>query len=164
MSIALAKLNYAVGSPGMVATHGYKHSRQHVSDSKWINTTTNEFQFGTAAMLNAGVIKNTQDAAALDFIGVFMENEKFIGSTGYKNKEMLNVLTMGDIWVRVNPAITINFLDKVCLTVAAIGGFFGTFTNVAPAAGVIAVPNARFLTENVNGIAVIGLSTWKGNP
>lgn len=166
MSIALAKLAYKVGSPGMVATHTYAAVRQMMIDSQWINNTAHDFRFGTAAVIKAGVLDNAQNTAA-EFVGVFVDNCKYIGKTAYTNKEMVNVLTMGDIWVKINPALTvIPFLDKVSYIEAqtpATTGDYGVFTNAAPGVGVIAVPNARFLTNIVNGMAVIGIGTWKGN-
>ena len=160
MATNLAALPYVLGKPGMVATTTYKQTRQHMLDSFWVNTLDKIMYFGTACILKNDVL-DTADATGGQFIGVYLDDDRYVNRLGYAQKEKVNVGTNGDFWVRVDPAVTIKVLDKVqyleatkTVGSAAVGGFF---TNAAAAAGIIAVPKTRFLTPNINGLAVIGL-------
>lgn len=170
MPVNYAALGYQLGTPGMVATHSYKHNRQHVNDAFWVNThAAKNLWFGTAALRKANKLDSPEGVAGFggDFIGVYQDSQKFLGLQYYRPKDAVTVFTMGDIWVRVPPALMINVLDNVCYleTNTAFDGVNipGAFTNAAAAAGIIAVPNAKFLTPNCGGVAVIGFDTWKGN-
>lgn len=170
MAVNLATLGYRLGSPGMVASHSYKHNRQHINDAFWVNThATKKLYFGTAALRKANKLESPEGTAGFagEFIGVYQDNEKYAGINYYAPKDNVTVFSMGDIWVLVPTGITINTLDNVCYleTNTTVNGVAipGVFTNAAAAAGIIAVPNAKFLTPNCGGIAVIGFDTWKGN-
>lgn len=168
MPFNLAALSYALGSPGMIGTHGYKHNRQHVLDTFFVNTTAKNMYYGTAAVLRADVIDTAEGTVPTKILGVFQDPEKY-NRAFYSPKDKVVITTMGDIWVRVPTALTIKVMDNVAIlaTTNLVDGVAvpGFFTNAAPgAAGVApyAFPMARFLTPNINGLALIGIDTWQG--
>lgn len=166
MPVTLANVNYQVGSPGMIATHSYKHTRQHMTDPAFVYGGSQKLWFGTACCASATGIIGDAGTAGQDFIGVFVDDEKYMDQGYYTAKSLATILTLGDIWVRVKTGLTIKPFEKVTFVVAqdaADNNIPGKFSNEAPGAGIIAVPHARFLTPNCGGIAVIGLSAWKGN-
>lgn len=144
---------YLIGSPGMIATHSYKHTRQAVTDTFWVNKTAKNLRFGTGVVrATATKIIDTASVAG-DFVGVLVDPQKYSDRNYYAPKEKITVATMADIWVLVDPAVTIVELDPVYLIDAA-GATEGFFTNVAT--DNVLVP-AKFQTGNMNGIAIISL-------
>lgn len=144
---------WLVGKPGMIASHSYKHSRQSITDSFWVNKTAKNLKFGT------GVVRSTAnkiiDSASVagDFVGVLQDPEKYLDRDYYAPRDKITVVTMGDIWVLVDPAITIVELDPVyCINTA--GATEGFFTNVASTNIEV---SAKFQSGNMNGIAIISI-------
>lgn len=145
-------LQWPLGKPGMVASHSYKHNRQCIDDGFFINTRNYNFPFGVAAVRNntdqlLDIVADGAVAAAFDFIGVFQDSEKYLDQDGYKKQDLATVFTMGDIWCRVDPAVTIKPYDRARIITTA-GSTKGFFTNAAAATTVLDVPNRelRFLT------------------
>lgn len=145
-------LNWTLGSPGMVASHSYKHSRQCIDDGFFVNTRAYTLPFGVAAVRNntdqlLDIVADGAAAAAFDFLGVYQDSEKYSDQSGYLNKQLVTVFSMGDIWVKVDPAITIKPMDRARVITTA-GATKGFFTNAAAAASVLDAPNRemRFLT------------------
>ncbi|NJL54533.1 hypothetical protein HC928_04550 [bacterium] len=109
MAIPLKNLSYRAGMPGMVASMTAKHTRQMTSDPLFVKMDAPTSHFGTAALLNRpnGTITTAATAGAV-FFGVFLDNSMHTaGTNGYAQKELLNLLTMGDIWVRTTLGVTI---------------------------------------------------------
>lgn len=165
-----AALPYQMGSPGMVATANYQRSRQQVNDEFWVNkSSTKKLYYGTVALRKANKLESPEGTAGFagEVLGVYMDPIKFRDRNYYIYQESVSVLSSGDIWVLVPPAIVINTGDNVSYletnTTINSTAIPGVFTNATPAAGIIAMPGAKFLTPNCGGIAVIGLDSWKGN-
>lgn len=159
MATKLGDLSYSVGKPGMIASHSYKHTRQHLTDPIFTHQQTGKFYFGTAAIATA-TGKLGDATAAGSYIGIFVDNDKFAGVDYYEKENLVTILTMGDIWVEVKPGITIVPFQKANFLTTADNGIPGKFTNEAVAAGIVAAPGVRFLSENVNGMALVGVSCW----
>lgn len=149
---------YLLGKPGMVATHSFGNSRQSTLDSVFINKTANNLIFGTAALVDpaTGNIARA-DVASGVFLGVFEDPEKYADVNYYSPKERVTVKTSGDIWVFVDPAITIIPLVGTVYYIPTAGATLGYFTNSAT--NNVALPgSARFLTPNHNGAAILSLN------
>jgi hypothetical protein len=106
-----------------------------------------------------GVIGNGNDTGK--FAGIFVDNQKILGKDYYEKYELVTLMTMGDIWVRVTLDTVIKPYDRVVYVATAdTDGIYGKFQSFG-AGGVLAadtkrVLGARFLTGNINGMAVIG--------
>lgn len=161
MAMKLSNLSYKIGVPGMVATTGYKHTRQQVEDSIWVNKTAAiNFPFGVAACADP-VTGNIclADIVNAEFIGIFQDPSRFIDQPYYAPKDPVIVLTMGDIWVPVDPALVIKPLTDNVYYIKLAGATLGKFTNVAGVNATL-IPNAKFVTTNAGGIAVLALGAW----
>lgn len=160
MSIPLKNLQYKVGLPGMIASTSYKHTRQSIQDSNWVNSTNGNFPFGVAACADPATGKLClADKANAKFLGVFQDPARKTDQPYYAPKDPVIVCTMGDIWVSVDPAITIKPLTDSVYYIPTAGANLGKFTNVA-ATGHILLSGSKFATENANGIAILSLVSY----
>lgn len=159
MAVKLANLGYKAGMPGMIASTGYKHTRQQVEDSVWINKTADkEFPYGTvicADPLTGNLC--LPNVANAKFVGILQDPAREVGKVAYAPKDQVIVCTMGDIWTKIDPAINIKQLTDPVYYIITAGTTLGYVTNV-PGASNLLIPNARFTTSNANGVVVVSLA------
>jgi hypothetical protein len=154
--VKIAELPYALGRPGMIAGSSYKHVRQHIADTTFTSSKTEKFYFGCAAIAMAnGVIGDGSMIGK--FAGVFVDNQKIIGKDYYEKNDLVTLLTLGEIWVKVGTGLTIYPYEPVTYVTTAIEtNYYGSFSNAGADGTHILLKGYRFLTPNVNGMAVIG--------
>lgn len=146
---------YRLGMPGMIATHSANHVRQSFRSEVFVNklASTNLY-FGTAAVINpANGQFDLASVANGQYIGVLLDPGKYADRDYYAPKEELTVGTLGDFWVRVDPAITIVPLVGSVYFIPTAGATLGYYTNVST--NNVIVTGYKFVTKNHNGLAAI---------
>jgi hypothetical protein len=107
-------------------------------------------QVNTALLLGVAIHRNIAPGTP--------GSEAFVGEEGIEDKQTVDLLTKGRIWVKTRVAVTPT--DPVFFRVTTTPGVPGDWEIAADGTETVAVPNARWLTTSViGGLAVLELST-----
>lgn len=135
---------YAIGKPGMLASHLYAHLTEFMGEEYFnLNLTDRIFPYGRALHRKADGTLDLADQAGT-FAGVILWSEGLAPDpVGYGKGDYVPKQSLGDIWVPIKSGLTVKPGEPVYYLKTA-GDDLGKFTNVAAGAGQVQL--AQFLS------------------
>lgn len=122
---------YAIGTPGMLASHLYAHLTEFMGEEPFnINKTDRVFPYGRALHRKADGNLDLADQAGV-FVGVILWSEGLAPDpVGYNKGDYVPHQSLGDIWVPVKKGLTI-IPGQPVYYLGTAGDDLGKFTNVS---------------------------------